>query len=159
MEGEPSEPQMPIPSPKKSKKFIAIVIGMSAVVVVSLVLLSTILPTCPATDKIDVFVTAVDLTIVYNGTTGGYLGPINQSLPGFSALSGNIFLYTFTLNSSGSSSHTIYSITTSNSDFHIDSISPNLPYTFNPGSEIKITIKFLICLGYNGVLHLTLSTK
>jgi len=63
---------MSIPSPKKSKKLIAFIIGMSAVVVVSLYLLSEILTTFPASDNIDVFVTPVDLTFVYNGKTVYY---------------------------------------------------------------------------------------
>ncbi len=106
-------------------------------------------------------VSAVDLTIVYNGLTSGYLGPTSQSFSGFTASSGSTVSYSITLTSTALLlSHSIDSIYTSTSGFGLSNVSPNLPYTFSPGSSITITFNVQVPnTAYNGVLQITITTS
>jgi len=106
-------------------------------------------------------VTAVDLSIQYTGITSGYLGPTSQSLNGFTVTAGSQFTYTITFTSSAALlTHRINAIYVNTPGFSIVSISPNLPYSFGPGSTVTITITMTApSSSYTGVLNLVVSTS
>ena len=91
-----------------------------------------------------VTVTALDLSIAYNGNTNGYLGPTSQSLstqlPSMNG--GQEFEETLTLHSSALLfSHSINNIYVTTPGFTIESITPSLPYSFSSGSSMSFTLK------------------
>lgn len=109
--------------------------------------------------KPKVTVTAVDLSIIYQ-TNSGYLGPTSQSLEGFTADAGTKYAYSITFHSSAILlTHKIERIYVNTSSFSIISISPQLPYSFGPGSTFTITIIFQLPSNeYTGVLNLVIVT-
>jgi ribosomal protein L37E len=165
-QGQPTQ-QTPIYStskPKKSRKKTWIVVGSIIAVVIIVILVGTVFlatggyitgPTPTVT------VTAVDLTIQYTGLTSGYLGPTSQSLDGFTTSAGSQFTDSITFTSSSIVlTHNINNIYVNTPGFTIDSISPNLPYSFSPGSTFTITITMTVpANSYTGVLNLVVSTS
>ncbi len=148
-----SQPQIPMNQPKKSrKKLIGVIVGVIIAIVIIIAIVGS-------TQTVNV--TAVDLTIVYNGLTSGYLGPTSNSLPGFTNNAGSSFSYSITFTSSALTlTHSITSIYTTTPGFSILSESPNLPYSFSPGSTFTVTINIQApSTAYNGVLQITVETS
>jgi cytoskeletal protein RodZ len=148
----------PLP-PKKSRKKTWIVVGIVVavvIIVIAVIAVSMVNHTSPMVN-----VTAVDLTIQYTGSTSGYLGPTSQSLNGFTTSAGSQFTYSIPFNSSATIlTHNINNIYVNTPGFTIDSISPNLPYSFSPGSTFTITIIMTVpSNSYTGVLNLVVSTS
>ncbi|MEM3272292.1 MAG: zinc ribbon domain-containing protein [Metallosphaera sp.] len=155
-QNQPSSNQYLLPK-RSSKKWWIIGIAIVIVVIIIAVIAINDLNQSSST----VTVTAVDLSVVYNGLTSGYLGPTSQSLNGFTISPGSSFSYSITFTSSAALlSHSINSIYTTTPGFSIISISPNLPYSFSPGSTFTITIIIQAPnTAYNGVLQLTVTTS
>jgi len=161
-----STQQTPIYStsiPKKSRKKTWIVVGsIIAVVIIVIIVMAYIeVSSYNTPPPPTVNVTAVDLTIQYTGLTSGYLGPTSQSLNGFTTVAGSQFTYSITFTSSATLlTHNINNIYVNTPGFTIDSISPNLPYSFSPGSTFTITIIITVpSNSYTGVLNLVVSTS
>jgi hypothetical protein len=144
--------------PKKSRKKTWIVVGSIIAVVIIVVV---IIAASMVNNMSMVNVTAVDLTIQYTGLTSGYLGPTSQSLNGFTTGAGSQFTYSIQFTSSATFlTHNINNIYVNTPGFTIDSISPNLPYSFSPGSTFTITIIITVpSNSYTGVLNLVVSTS
>jgi len=170
MEQNPSTPQpnilTPAPPPKKKsrKKLIAIIIAVVVIVIVIIAVIGAVVSNNNSgivTPLPKVNVTAVDLSIVYNGLSSGYLGPTSQSLPGFTTVSGSSYSYTITFTSSAAIlTHSITSIYTNTPGFSITSVSPTLPYSFSPGSTFTVTIIIQTpTSSYDGVLQITVETS
>lgn len=109
-------------------------------------------------------VTAVDISIVYDGTTSGYLGPTSQSQSGFSSTTNSGVVDTITFTSSASFfTHEITSITLDSSSisygFTITQITPTLPTSFSPGSTVSISVTIdMPSSAYTGILGLVVTT-
>jgi len=164
-QGQPTQ-QKPIDStskPKKSRKKTWIVVGSIIAVVIIVILVIAFIAVSPSstTTTQTVNVTAVDLTIQYTGATSGYLGPTSQSLDGFTTSAGSQFTESITFTSSAAVlTHNINNIYVNTPGFTIDSISPNLPYSFSPGSTFTISIIMTVpANSYTGVLNLVVSTS
>lgn len=151
----PYQPKKGMSRGKKIGMIAGIVI---VVVVVSLVGLSLLLSAYAASTAVDI--TAVDVSIQYNGATSGYFGPSTQALSGTNTTTGQTISDTMTITSSALLfDHSINSITTSTPGFTISSISPALPLTFSPGSTATITLLIQTPNAhYDGVLSLTVTT-
>jgi len=160
--------QTPTPE-KKSRKKIWIAVAIIAVIVIAFITVgianyssnNNINNNNTSTPPAMVDVTAVDLTIQYTGITSGYLGPTSQSLNGFTVTASNQFTYTITFTTSAVLlTHSINAIYVNTPGFSIVSISPNLPYSFGPGSTVTITITMTApSSSYTGVLNLVVSTS
>jgi len=152
-----TQERQPITQPplaQKSRKTLWVIIGVVLIIVI------IIIAAMASVVSSEVHVTALNVTIQYNGLTSGYLGPTTASLPGFNATGGSIFTYTITFTSYAMLSHQITSITITTPGFQIVSISPSLPYTFGGGSTFSIAIKMqLPSSGYTGVLSLVINTS
>ena len=160
----PSNQQFPTfqpPISKKSRKNMWIIVGAIVVVLIMIIAIIAAISLSPSNKTPIINVTAVDLTIQYTGATSGYLGPLSQSLPGFTTNAGTKYVYSITFISSVSSiSHSINLIYANTSGFSILSTSPNLPFNFSPGSTFKITITLDVPSSrYTGVLNLIVSTS
>ena len=107
-------------------------------------------------------ITGVNMIIDYTGVSSGYFGPSSQALGGVGTLSdGSEFTYTITITSSALLlSHNINYISVDTSGFSIINISPSLPYSLSPGSDVSITITVQTPnVNYNGPIDFILSTS
>ncbi len=84
------------------------------------------------------------MNVVYTGATSGYLGPTSQSISNgnFEVHGGGEFTYTLTFKSSALLlTHSINSISIATDGFTVESVTPQLPYSFSPGSSMMFTLK------------------
>jgi len=109
-----------------------------------------------------IYLTNVNIDIVYQGVTSGYLGPSTQSYT-FDAylVHGQIFYYTITFTSSAVLlNHQITSIVVTTPGFMLLNTSPQLPVTISPGGQVSITLEILVTnTNYLGPLTLTVYTS
>ena len=143
---------------KKSRKKVWAAVAIIAVIAIAFVAVDM---AYYYSSSATVDITSVDVTIQYTGMTAGYLGPTSQSLNGFTVTAGGQFTYTITFTSSAILlTHSINAIYVNTPGFTIVSISPNLPYSFSPGSTGTITITMTApSSSYTGVLNLVISTS
>ena len=109
-----------------------------------------------------IYLTDVDINIVYQGITSGYLGPSTQSYTLDAYLApGQIFYYTITFTSSAVLlNHQITSIVVTTPGFVLLNTSPQLPVTISPGGQVSIQLKILVPnTNYGGPLTLTIYTS
>jgi len=109
-----------------------------------------------------IYLTDVDINIVYQGITSGYLGSSTQSYTLDSYLApGQIFYYTITFTSSAVLlNHQITSIVVTTPGFVLLGTSPQLPVTISPGGQVSITLEILVPnTNYVGPLSITVYTK
>ncbi|MGC8565988.1 MAG: zinc ribbon domain-containing protein, partial [Thermoplasmata archaeon] len=96
--------QQPIPYVRKSKKWV--IVGVIAVIIIIIIVMIG-----AAIQSSAINVTALNVTIQYNGATAGYLGPTQNSLKGFNTTAGSTFTYSITFyNSATLLTHSINSI-------------------------------------------------
>jgi len=109
-----------------------------------------------------IYLTDVDINIVYQGMTSGYLGSSTQSYTLDAYLApGQIFYYTITFTSSAVLlNHQITSIVVSTPGFVLLGTSPQLPVTISPGGQVSITLEILVPnTNYVGPLSIIVYTK
>ncbi len=119
-------------------------------------------PGVQAAPSTTIDITGVNMIIDYTGVSSGYFGPSSQALGGVGTLSGGSeFTYTITITSSALLlSHNINYISVDTPGFSIISISPSLPYSLSPGSDVSITITVQTPnVNYNGPIDFILSTS
>ncbi len=143
--------------PRKKSKAKWVVVGVVIIIVIIIAIFA--IPSLTGSNSVNV--TAVDMSVVYQGISSGYIGPTSQSISGFTSTVGSGFSYSITFTSSALFlNHQITSIYTTTSGFSISSFSPNLPYTFSSGSTFTITVNFQMpTSSYNGVLQLVIDTS
>ena len=123
----------------------------------------TAAPTPVPTPVYKVTIPAINLNIAYNGKTNGYLGPTSQSvatsLPTVNG--GDEFTETLTLHSSALVfTHSIDNMIITTQGFTIESITPNLPYSFSPGSSMSFTLEIKTPMeNYDGPINLLIETS
>jgi len=106
--------------------------------------------------------TDVDINIVYQGVTSGYLGSSTQSYTLDANLApGQIFYYTITFTSSAALlNHQITSIVVTTPGFVLLGTSPQLPVTISPGGQVSITLEILVPnTSYVGTLSIIVYTN
>ena len=109
-----------------------------------------------------IYLTDVDVNIVYQGMTSGYLGSSTQSYTLDAYLApGQIFYYTITFTSSAVLlNHQITSIAVTTPGFVLLGTSPQLPVTISPGGQVSITLEILVPnTNYVGPLSIIVYTK
>jgi len=109
-----------------------------------------------------IYLTDVDINIVYQGMTSGYLGSSTQSYTLDVYLApGQIFYYTITFTSSAVLlNHQITSIVVTTPGFVLLGTSPQLPVTISPGGQVSITLEILVPnTNYVGPLSIIVYTK
>ncbi len=115
-----------------------------------------------STPSTTIDITGVNLIIDYTGVSSGYFGPSSQALGGAGTLTGGSeAVYTIVMSSSALLlSHNINDISINTPGFSIISISPSLPYSLSPGSNVSITITVQTPnVNYNGPIDFILSTN
>lgn len=130
---------------------VALVVAVVVIVaVVGYLFASGTLSVSKSKSNSNVTITAVDLAIIYSGTTSGYFGPSSNSYcPNSNPVqngcsvtvsSGSVWVYDLNLVSSATLfSHQVNSITIQQ-PFTIQSYTPSVPQTVSPGGSVLFTI-------------------
>jgi hypothetical protein len=107
--------------------------------IIGVLILGVFLCGCTSVD-----VAGANMNVIYTGATSGYLGPTSQSISknDFKVSGGGEFTETLTLRSSALLlTHSINSISIPTGGFIVESVTPQLPYSFSPGSSMMFTLK------------------